>query len=182
MNILDRIVGIYKKIVNKICDVFEVLAITALAVMFVSVMIQITGRYFFRNTPGWTEEFSRQLMVVFCFIGLAIGVRNKSHIAIGFFVGKMPRTPQWIIETSGKILIALMGIMMSMQMGPFFTVLRYNRLPGTGMPVGWTFVIPTLVGILVALVALYQIYDHFKYGTDEEQKQKLLDEAATKGV
>jgi hypothetical protein len=72
--------------------------------------------------------------------------------------------------------------MMSMQMGPFFTVLRYNRLPGTGMPVGWTFVIPTLVGILVALVALYQIYDHFKYGTDEEQKQKLLDEAATKGV
>ena len=182
MNIFNRIVGIYKKIVNGICAGFEAIAILSLAVMFISVMIQIIGRYFFRNTPGWTEEFSRQLMVVFCFIGLAVGVRNKSHIAIGFFVGKMPRKPQWIIETSGKILIAIMGIIMSMQMGPFFTVLRYNRLPGTGMPVGWTFVIPTLVGVLVALVALYQIYDHFKCGTDEEQKQKLLDEAATKGV
>jgi TRAP-type C4-dicarboxylate transport system permease small subunit len=135
-------------------------------------MIQVVGRYFFRSTPGWTEEVARQLMILFSFIGIAIGVRDKIHIALSFFVETvMGRKAKLIVETWGKILIFVMGIMMSMQMGPFFTILRYNRLPGTGMPVGYTYVMPTAVGILLSLIAIYQIYDHIKYGLDEEQKQ-----------
>jgi len=61
--------------------------------------------------------------------------------------------------------------MMSSFMGPYFTKLKDNRLPGTGIPVGFQYLIPTIVGILVSLVAVYQIYDHFKFGTDEEQKK-----------
>jgi hypothetical protein len=38
------------------------------------------------------------------------------------------------------------------------------------MPVGFQYLVPTAMGVLTALVALYQIYDHFKYGTDEQQK------------
>ena len=182
MHIFDRIVAIYKKIINTICAAFESIAILSLALMFFAVMIQIVGRYFFRVTPGWTEEVARQLMILFCFIGMAIGVKNKGHIALTFFVDSLGRKPRLAIETCGKAFLAVMGIMMSINMGPFFTILRYNRLPGTGMPVGWRFIFPTAVGILIALIAVYQIYDHFKYGTDEEQKQKQLEDAATQGV
>jgi hypothetical protein len=38
------------------------------------------------------------------------------------------------------------------------------------MPVGYQYLVPTMIGVLVSLIALYQIYDHFRYGTDEEQK------------
>ena len=182
MNIFDRIVHYYKKLINGICAVFESIAIFSLVLMFIAVMIQVVGRYFFRHTPGWTEELARQLMVVFSFIGIAIGVKNKIHIAISFFVDNMPRTPRLVVEAAGKLVVLVMGIMMSMRMYPFFIVLRYNRMPGTGMPVSWRFIFPTLVGILIALIAAYQIYDHFKYGTDEEQKQKQLDAAASQGA
>ncbi|MCL2380645.1 MAG: TRAP transporter small permease [Treponema sp.] len=182
MSVFDRIVKIYKKLVNAICLAFESIAILSLALMFCAVMIQIVGRYFFRVTPGWTEEIARQLMILFSFIGMAIGVKNKGHIALSVFVDSIGRRPRLVIETCGKTLIVIMGIMMSINMGPFFTILRYNRLPGTGMPVGWRFVFPTAVGILIALIAAYQIYDHFKYGTDEEQKRKQLEDAATQGV
>ena len=181
MNIFDRIVNIYRKIINAICFVFESIAILSLILMFLAVMVQIVGRYFFRFTPAWTEEMARQFMILFSFIGMALGVRNKSHIALSVLVDNMTRTPRLIIETCGKVLIVVMGIMMSVQMRPFFTVLRFNRLPGTGLSVRWQFVFPTAVGILVALIAAYQIYDHFKYGTDEEQK-KRLEEAASKGA
>ena len=182
MNIFDRIVGVYKKLINGICGVFETIAIISLIAMFVSVMVQVVGRYFFRVTPPWTEELARQLMVVFAFIGIAIGVKNKIHIAISFFVEGMPRTPKLVVETCGKFLVLVMGIMISVQMRPFFVLLRYNRMPGTGMPVWWRFIIPTAVGVLIALISLYQIYDHLKYGTDEDQKKKLLEEAASKGA
>jgi len=59
---------------------------------------------------------------------------------------------------------------MSVFMGPYFTILRFNRLPGTGIPVGFIYLVPTAVGILISLLALYQIYDYFKYGTDAQQK------------
>ena len=182
LNIFDRIANCYKKAINGICVVFESIAILSLVLMFISVLIQVVGRYFFRHTPGWTEELARQLMVVFSFIGIAIGVKNKIHIALSFFVDSMPRAPKLVIETVGKLVVLIMGIMMSMRMYPFFVVLRYNRMPGTGMPVSWRFIFPTLVGILIALIAAYQIYDHFKYGTDEEQKQKQLEAAASQGA
>jgi len=182
LSVCDRVVHYYKKLVNGICDVFESIAIFSLAVMFVVVLIQVVGRYFFRVTPAWTEEFARQLMIVFSFIGMAIGVRNKGHIAMSFFVDIMARRPKLIVELCGKALLIAMGIMMSINMRPFFTLLRYNRLPGTGMPVWWRFIFPTAVGILIALIAAYQIYDHFKYGTDEEQKRRQLEDAAVKGV
>ena len=176
--------NIYKKVVNWICAVFESIAVICIAAMLVVVMIQVVGRYFFRVTPGWTEEVARMLMILFSFIGMAIGVRNKGHIALSVFVDNVLGSKRLLvlgIETAGKALIVVMGIMMSINMGPFFTILRYNRLPGTGMPLGWIYIFPTAVGILIALIAIYQIYDHFKYGTDEEQKQKLA-EAADRAV
>jgi TRAP-type C4-dicarboxylate transport system permease small subunit len=168
---------LYKKIINKVCDVFEYIAMVCIVAMLVSVMIQIIGRYFFRNTPGWTEEIARQFMILFSFIGIAIGVRNKTHIALTVFVDSLKLKPRLIIETCGKFLIFVMGIMMSINMGPYFTMLRYNRLPGTGMPVGYMYVFPTAVGVLISLIAVYQIYDHIRYGTDEAQKQKQLEKA-----
>jgi TRAP-type C4-dicarboxylate transport system permease small subunit len=147
------------------------IAALSLAAMVVVVSIQVVMRYFFHNTPGWTEEMARQFMILFVFIAMALGVRDKLHIALTIIVDRGLTKIKLPLEILAKFLILIMGIMMSINMGPYFTRLRYNRLPGTGIPVGWQYVFPTLVGILIALIAVYQIYDHFKYGTDEKQKK-----------
>jgi len=69
-----------------------------------------------------------------------------------------------------------LGVMISINMGLLFTMLRYNRLPGTGIPILVIYAFPTVIGILVAAIAAYQVYDHIKNGTDEEQQ--LLKESA----
>jgi TRAP-type C4-dicarboxylate transport system permease small subunit len=163
---------LYKKIVNAICTVFEVIAAISLAAMLTVVTIQVVMRYFFSNTPGWSEEMARQFMILFCFIAMALGVRDKIHIALTVIADRGLKKFILPLEIIGKILILIMGIMMSINMGPYFTKLKYNRLPGTGIPVGWEYLFPTAVGVLIALIAVYQIYDHFKYGTDERQSQE----------
>jgi TRAP-type C4-dicarboxylate transport system permease small subunit len=162
----------YKKIINLICAVFEVIAALSLGAMLVVVAIQVVLRYFFNNAPGWSEELARQFMILFCFIAMALGVRDKIHIALTIITDRLLKKIKLPLELLGKVLICIMGIMMSINMGPYFTKLKDNRLPGTGIPVGYEYFFPTAVGVLIALIAVYQIYDHFKYGTDEEQMKQ----------
>jgi TRAP-type C4-dicarboxylate transport system permease small subunit len=162
----------YKKIVNLICTVFEVIAALSLGAMLVVVTIQVVLRYFFNNAPGWSEELARQFMILFCFIAMALGVRDKIHIALTIITDRLLKKFILPLEIAGKILVFVMGIMMSINMGPYFTKLKYNRLPGTGIPVGYEYFFPTAVGVLIALIAVYQIYDHFRYGTDEAQRKQ----------
>jgi TRAP-type C4-dicarboxylate transport system permease small subunit len=166
------ILNLYKKIVNGICAVFEVIAALSLAAMLVVVTIQVVLRYFFNNAPGWSEELARQFMILFCFIALALGVRDKIHIALTVIADGPFKRIRLPLEIAGKILVVVLGVMMFINMGPYFTKLKYNRLPGTGIPVGWEYLFPTAVGVLIALIAVYQVYDHFKHGTDEQQMKK----------
>jgi TRAP-type C4-dicarboxylate transport system permease small subunit len=171
----EAAMNIYKKIVRGCCAVLEFIAVICLAAMVVVVMIQVTGRYIFSKTPGWSEELARVFMIIFSFIGLAIGVRDKIHIAMSVVVDIILKKIRLPIEIFDKVLIMVLGIMMSVNMGRLFRMLQYNRLPGTGIPILWMYIFPTIVGVLMALVAIYQIYEHFKYGTDEDQlKPELL--------
>jgi TRAP-type C4-dicarboxylate transport system permease small subunit len=160
----------YRKIVRGLCFVFEVIACLSLVGMMITVLYHVTMRYVFSNAPGWGEELARQFMVIFAFIGIALGVRDKIHISLSILAEGPFRKILLPLEVFGKFLILILGIMMSAFMGPYFIMLRYNRLPGTGIPVGFQYLIPTCVGILVSLIALYQLYDHFKHGTDEQIK------------
>ena len=171
---------LYKKIVNWICHAFEYFAILCLITMVVVVFVQVFGRYVLRITPRWSEEIARQCVIIFTFIGMAIGVRDKRHIGLTIVVDSMPRIVQLLIEILGKLLVMMLGIMISINMGLLFSMLRYNRLPGTGIPILYIYAFPTAIGILVALIALYQVYDHFKYGTDAEQVK--LEETSGEGA
>jgi len=173
---MNRIIAYYKRIILGICFVLEVIAAISLIGMFLVVFYNVIMRYFFHNSPGWAEELARQFMVLFAFIGVALGVRDKLHIALTIFAERALRKLLLPVEILVKFLILILGILMSSFMGPYFTILKHNRLPGTGIPVGYTYVIPTLVGVLISLIAIYQIYDHIKYGTDEQQK--ILKETA----
>jgi len=175
MYIMEKIAALYKKIVNGMCTVFELFAALCLAAMVIAVLVQVVGRYVFSHSPSWSEEIARQLMIIFSFIGIAIGVRDKIHIGLTIVVDNLKRGIRLCIETFGKVLTIILGVMISVNMGLLFSRLKYNRLPGTGIPIIIIYIFPTVVGILIALTAIYQIYDHIKCGTDEEQLPKESD-------
>jgi TRAP-type C4-dicarboxylate transport system permease small subunit len=179
---MDRVVAVYKRFILAVCSVLEVIAAISLVGMFVVVFYNVIMRYFFHNSPRWAEEIARQFMVIFAFIGLALGVRDKIHIALTIVAERPLKKILLPLEIFDKFLILILGIMMSSFMGPYFTILKYNRLPGSGIPAGYTYIFPTIAGVLVSLIALYQIYDHFKYGTDEQQKKSFAGAAASAEV
>ena len=167
---MDKIISVYKKIVCGICKFMEILAAVSLVAMLLIVLYNIIMRYCFANSPRWAEEIARQCVVIFCFISIALGIRDKIHISLTIIADNLFKKILLPLEIFNKFLVFILGIMMSLFMGPYFTMLRHNRLPGSGIPVGYIYIFPTVVGVLISLISIYQIYEHFRYGTDEEQK------------
>jgi TRAP-type C4-dicarboxylate transport system permease small subunit len=54
----------------------------ALAVV---VFLQFFTRYVLNSSLGWTEEIARYLLIAVTFVGSAMAVRKRSHIAVEFF-------------------------------------------------------------------------------------------------
>lgn len=95
---LDEISEIINSIVGVVC-----VALTAL--MFISVFIQVIGRYITEEGTAWTEETARYTMIWLAFLGASTLVRNWDNTSVTFFKDKLPEKVRTIAD------IAIMIIM-----------------------------------------------------------------------
>lgn len=160
----------YRKFLNLLCGIFEGLGAFMVTLMILIIFFHVIMRYFFNMAPSWTEEVARQLMICFCFIAMMLGVKEKIHIALTIFVDHLPRNAIYVIELINKTLILVFGVLMGFFTIPYVTNLMQNRLPATNMPVGFQYLVPTVIGFLIALVVVEQIITQIRRGTDEEQR------------
>ncbi|MDR0440242.1 MAG: TRAP transporter small permease [Candidatus Accumulibacter sp.] len=68
------------------------------AVIIVSVSLQVFYRYVLNDPLTWSEELARFSFMWMVFLGLGLAERDDQHIAVDFFVGKMPSGMQKIIR------------------------------------------------------------------------------------
>jgi len=85
----------------------EILLITGLALMGLSVALQIFMRYLFNMPLVWSEEFARYIFVWISFIGAGYGVRQGCHISMEYFFNKFsPRMRKRVALSTNIMSIA----------------------------------------------------------------------------
>jgi TRAP-type C4-dicarboxylate transport system permease small subunit len=68
----------------------EALLVGTLVATFACLLLQVGSRYLFDLPLSWTEEAARYLFIWSVFIGASQAMRYREHIAIGFFVERLP--------------------------------------------------------------------------------------------
>lgn len=82
--------------------IFEEFLRFALLVLFtiiiVAVSLQVFCRYALNNPLTWSEELARFSFMWMVFLGLGLAERDNQHIAVDFFVSKMPPGAQKVVR------------------------------------------------------------------------------------
>ncbi|MCF8010323.1 MAG: TRAP transporter small permease [Clostridiales bacterium] len=78
------------KVTDKINQVCKVLVTTFIIVLIVSMTVQVILRYVFDFALSWADGLARYMLVWTSFLGAAVAVKSRSHIALTFVRDRFP--------------------------------------------------------------------------------------------
>ncbi|MEO9653985.1 TRAP transporter small permease [Marinomonas sp.] len=150
MLLLTTIITWLGRLNASIIFIFKYLAITAVAVMTLSILVQVFCRYVLDNSLPWSEELARYLMVWMTFLTLPVVSRMKQHAALDIILGALPRRPALILEL---ILYVLMGAVLyyAFDRSLGFAI-KGDRVLATALPItkAWSYMaMPVGFGVMM---------------------------------
>ena len=152
---------------SKFNNAVQTLSAILLGTMTVLVLTQIFFRYVLGNPLGETQELSIYAMVWVIMLGSTIAVRNKTHIAVSYFVDKLPRTiGRWVNGLCYLLTLVFFAILVQ-QGWALMTRAMLQRSPCTGIPVGY---VVAAIPICAAISILY-ILEHMVGATPEKSAE-----------
>ena len=99
------------KILNKITEVFNIIAIVALGCLLLLVCANVVMRYIFKNPIPGTQDMIKLLMI--CLTpSIAVSIMSKQCIWVDVFSSKFNRTGQLIVDIiTLPISVGILGVM-----------------------------------------------------------------------
>ncbi|WHH59082.1 TRAP transporter small permease [Petroclostridium sp. X23] len=141
------------KLLKILWNIEEIILMICLAVMGISLFLQVVFRYLFNMPLIWSEELARYLHVWITFIGLGYGIRNKSHIEMKIFYQKLPVAGQKTVTILTNLFLVLCFVFY--MPGVMRFVMDQNLIDSAAMGVRMSIVYIVLpIGAIVSILYL----------------------------
>ncbi len=125
----------------------------ALVVIVAAMGWQVFGRYVLNATPTWAEALSILLISVITFLMTAVGVAERTHLAVDFVRETLPRAVARLMELVRDLLILGFGAVMAVQAWGLVQFNWSKTIPLLDVPEGLRAVPPAICGVLMVLFA-----------------------------
>jgi len=86
-------------------------------VLFAVVFLQLFARYVLNDSPGWTEEIARYLLIGVTFIGSVTAMRKGTHIAVEALFKYLGSTARHWVLVAVDLVVALFCIFLAITAG-----------------------------------------------------------------
>ncbi|MCR8633823.1 MULTISPECIES: TRAP transporter small permease [Paenibacillus] len=159
-----------KRIALSIDSFFENFSMLALLAMILIVTVQVMTRKLFNFVLFWSEEVTLLLLVWFSFLGIAIGFREKLHMAIDTFTSKLPARWNWVLDRVIYASTFAFGVYLVISGAEFTELMNESTLAATKLPNSVIYVIMPITGVLVCVYSFLQfigIETKRHYGIEE---------------
>ena len=164
----------YDKLLKGLRLVLYYFSVTAMSVMLVTIFGQVISRYFFNDTPEWSEELSRFLFVWVVFLGSALIMGESGHLAVEFLPELLKKHRagkflQVIINLSGYVFIAILftqGLKMTQ-------VMTFQISPGLQLPMSYIYSVIPLSSLLMLLYLIKGTINIVAGSRDNEKIQDI---------
>lgn len=131
------------------------LLIAALSLLSMTVIIsyQVIARYFFNDSPAWSERLSLVLLAYLVFFGAAVGVHQRFHIRIDALHSAVPPVAARAIDVVANLAVLVAGLVMLLAGLQLTTTLWPFDIPSLGLPRGLALLPLPISGALIMLFA-----------------------------
>lgn len=135
----------------------DLLALVALSAMVLVVSWQVFGRYVLNSSPRWSSEVALVLLVWLGFLGIAIGARERSHIAVEFVVDRLPRPVGAVVGRLAPVLLLVFGLYLVVEGWSFTQLTMRSTLPSTGLPTAVQYAAMPVSGVLISIYGVLHV-------------------------
>ncbi|WP_281883504.1 TRAP transporter small permease [Paenibacillus sp. YYML68] len=148
---------VLKRIALSLDSIFEWISLTALTLMTFIVILQVVTRKLFNFVFFWSEEVTLLLMVWFSFMGIAIGFREKLHIATDSFTKLFGARFNKVWDKVITVVVFGFGLYLIVN-GMQFTIDQYETtLPATGLTNSIYYIVMPITGIMICAYSLLSL-------------------------
>jgi len=138
------------------------LSVFSIALMLVIIFLQVISRYLFNHSFEWSEELARFLFVWVVFIGSALIIGDKGHLAVKLLSVKLKGK---IASTVLNVIIELCSLVFILilitQGGKMTKTMMFQTSPALGIPMGYVYSIIPISGVLMLLYFIKNILGIF---------------------
>jgi TRAP-type C4-dicarboxylate transport system permease small subunit len=110
---MDSLLAAWWRLLLWIGRLERVLGVALIALIVVSITVQVFTRYVFGQPLVWVEEAAGYAFLWSVFVGAGLGFKEVRHIRIDTFVVHLPRRPQAIARALIFALIATVAIVVA---------------------------------------------------------------------
>ncbi|MCR2807708.1 TRAP transporter small permease [Paenibacillus soyae] len=160
-----------KTIAITVDRIIEIFAVSGLAVMTLIVTMQVLTRKLMDFVFIWSEEITLLLLIWFSFLGIAIGFRDKLHIAMDAVAKRLPGWARRGLDILIPLSNFLFGAFLIVNGWDFTVLMSANTMAATGWSSSVMYVIMPITGIMICFYSILHLF-----GIDTEQHKHLDEE------
>lgn len=142
----------------KIHRLFAAGSVISLTGMIISVIIQVSSRYFLETTPHWTEEAARIFFVYSVAFGTGTGIAKGDFIRldlIGKYLSPLRERSLHIFTESVIIVFSIILIIYSID---YVRLGMDEKSPALQISMGLVFLSMVIVGLAIFIFTLQNLY------------------------
>lgn len=138
------------------------LLVSSVAILTVSVFLQVLVRFILKVPLPWTEEVARIAFVYSIYLGAILGIRDRAHINVDVVLVAVPTPIRRIMRVIITVAVATFLIFMTWQGVILVTLTGAQMTPVMLMPFRYIFVIIPASGALMLLYLVLGTIDDLR--------------------
>lgn len=147
-----------RKLLDTLSRISFIISCTCLVAMTAIISYQVIARYFFNNSPAWSERLSLVLLAYLVFFGSATGVHERFHIRIDAVRNALPERFHKGVDRTAYLAVAAAGLVMMIAGFQLTTFLWAFDIPSLGLPRGLALLPLAVAGALITLFSLGHLF------------------------
>lgn len=120
--------------------------VAIVAVMVAVVFAQVVARYGFNRGIGWADEVARLAFVATVFLGIAVGVRARAHIAVGLVGAILPGPARRLLARAVLAACAALSAAVAWEAATIAAGQWDERMISLDLSAAW-FLVPVTIGM-----------------------------------